>query len=203
MPETDERAPERRNGQRRHDKRDRESGKYRPDYLPTLAIGGAVVLGGVVLWKVLPAIGAGAATTSAPAAAPDMAETVTQIANPEKAQLEEAILGARVALKGMYDQTSIAELLTRDQLKATENTNAAQRAISANTNAAQVKETTLQTTMAQAIAEAEASAYTTSAQAQAQAEEAAANDQAQTQQQGGLFGFLGNIFSGLLPLFGA
>lgn len=155
----------------------------------------AVVGGGVVLVLFL----RGSAAT-APAgghtSAGRLGENFTP--NPQNANIEEAILGARESALNTYDQSAVAEKSLLEQYLLGMNEDITQRAIAFNTNATQLKETGLTTTAEQSIAEEEAQAQEQAAAQQAQAYESAASSQSQ----GSFFGGLGGLLGGLGSIFG-
>jgi hypothetical protein len=76
--------------------------------------------------------------------------------NPAQPQLDAAIIAAREAALAAYDQSSVAEHSTTAQYQLGINQDVTAKAIAANTNATQLKEAGIQSTMEQAIAAEEA-----------------------------------------------
>jgi hypothetical protein len=121
--------------------------------------------------------------------------------NPAQPQLDAAILSAREAALATYDQSAVAEHSTTAQYELGVNQDVTARAIAANTNATQLKETGMQTTMEQAIAAEEAAVQRLGITTQGQVASQYASAQ-QTQAQGS---FWGNILGGVasfLPFLG-
>jgi hypothetical protein len=76
--------------------------------------------------------------------------------NPAQPQVDEALIAAREAALAIYDQSAAAEHGQTTQYQLGVNQDVTAKAIAANTNATQLKETGITTTAAQAIAEYEA-----------------------------------------------
>lgn len=125
--------------------------------------------------------------------------------NPANASLEESIAAARASALNTFDQSAVAERGIASQQVLGLNQDQTQRAIAFNETAAQLKETGMTTSAAEAVAEKEAAAQEASSQAQASAYVSAAQAQAQpaqTQASGNWFSsILGGIGS-ILPFLG-
>lgn len=143
----------------------------------------AVVGGGVVLVFFLR--GTSATAPAGASSAGRMGENFTP--NPQNANIEEAILGARESALNTYDQSAVAEKSALEQYLLGLNQDVTARAIAFNTNQTQLRETGLTTATEQSIAET-----------QAQAQEQAAAQQAAAQQSAQTGNWFSNIFSTLL-----
>ena len=125
--------------------------------------------------------------------------------NPANASLEESIAAARASALNTFDQSAVAERGIASQQTLGLAQDRTSQAIAFNQTAAQLKETGMTTTAAEAVAEKEAAAQEAAAQAQASAYVSAAQAQAQpaqTQASGNWFSsILGGIGS-ILPFLG-
>jgi hypothetical protein len=121
--------------------------------------------------------------------------------NPANPSLEEAMIQARTAALGIFDQSAVAEQSSEQQYQLGLNQDKVAQAIAFNTNATQLKETGLTTTAQQAIAETEAQAQEQAAQEQASVESQYAQAQ-QTQSQGSWWSSLLGGIGSILPFLG-
>jgi hypothetical protein len=121
--------------------------------------------------------------------------------NPAQPQLDASIIAAREAALATYDQSAVAEHSTTAQYLLGVNQDITARAIAANTNATQLKETGMTMTTEQAIAAEEAAVQRLGITTQGAVASQYASAQ-QTQAQGS---FWGNILGGVasfLPFLG-
>jgi hypothetical protein len=121
--------------------------------------------------------------------------------NPAQPQLDAAIIAAREAALAAYDQSSVAEHSTTAQYQLGINQDVTAKAIAANTNATQLKEAGIQSTMEQAIAAEEAAVQ----RQQIAAQQSVASQYASAQQTQAQGSFWGNILGGVasfLPFLG-
>jgi hypothetical protein len=121
--------------------------------------------------------------------------------NPAQPQLDAAIIAAREAALSTYDQSAVAEHSTTAQYELGVNQDVTARAIAANTNATQLKETGMTTTMESAIAAEEAAVQ----RQQISAQQSVASQYAQAQQTQAQGSFWGSILAGIgsfLPFLG-
>ena len=162
--------------------------------------------GGGVLVVVLLARGSGARGPSTRAPAPSGRGGVAPHSlnfgpNPAQPQLDAAIVSARAAALATYDQSAVAEHSTTAQYLLGVNQDVTAKAIAANTNATQLKETGMTMTTEQAIAAEEAAVQRLGITTQGAVASQYASAQ-QTQAQGS---FWGNILGGVasfLPFLG-
>lgn len=89
--------------------------------------------------------------------------------NPAQPQLDAAILSAREAALGIFDQSAVAEKGQTEQYQLGLNQDETARAIAFNTNATSLKQTGIETTAEQAIAQEQAQAQLQAVQAQTSA----------------------------------
>jgi hypothetical protein len=100
--------------------------------------------------------------------------------NPAQPQVDEALISAREAALAIFDQSAAAEYGTAAQYRLGLDQDTTARAITANTNATQLKETGITTTAAQAIAEAQARTQLQEVQAATSAQQSIASGQQST-----------------------
>jgi hypothetical protein len=118
--------------------------------------------GGAVLFVLANASGArGSPSTRAPARSTARGVAVQPHSlnfgpNPAQPQLDAAILAARESALATFDQSSVAERSVNAQYALGLNQDATARAISANNNATQLKETGIATNAYETVAEAQA-----------------------------------------------
>jgi hypothetical protein len=162
--------------------------------------------GGVVLIVLAHGTSGGARASSSRAPAPARGRSVAPHSlnfgpNPAQPQLDAAIIAAREAALATYDQSAVAEHSTTAQYELGINQDVTARAIAANTNATQLKETGMTTSMEQAIAAEEAAVQ----RAGIAAQQSVAFQYAQAQQTQAQGSFWGSILGGIgsfLPFLG-
>jgi hypothetical protein len=100
--------------------------------------------------------------------------------NPAQPQVDEALIAAREAALAIFDQSAATEHGQTTAYQLGVNQDVTARAIAANTNATQLKETGITTTAAQAIAEAQARTQLQEVQAATSAQQSIASGQQST-----------------------
>lgn len=130
-------------------------------------------------------------------AQPPPQKTVTP--NPNQSQLDQALLSAREAALGFYDQSAVQEMALHEQQDVAYNTNLTQKQITFNQDAAQVKEVGLQTAAQQAIAQEEANVQSQ----YISAEQSIAQQQQSNSWLQSILGFFGQIGGMFVNPFGS
>lgn len=172
-----------------------------------LLLGGGITVGGVVvIFVILPKLHSTPTASSTHGTSPQQQQSnkTQMMANPQQGAVDAAFLQARSQALSMYDQTVLGEKTAQDQLIATNNETAAQKAIAFNQDATAYKTAGLMGPIEEQIAQTEANAQEVAARqaASAQVQTAQAGVQAVQAQQPSWWQSLLGALPGIGSIFG-